>query len=94
MPRRRALRRLTNASRIGRLAAAGLGLVAVTLAVVGVTAANTVAATRLDDTASTQGAQDVAPSACDGLALTVVVNGSTGGASNELVLGTSGIDVM
>lgn len=64
------------------------------LAMVGVTAANTVAAGSVDDVAVPQGANDLKPPECDGIVLTEVRTGSLGTSASELVLGTSGIDVV
>jgi Ca2+-binding RTX toxin-like protein len=52
-------------------------------------AANTVPATNLGRIQLPIGANDLKPAACAGITLTTVVAGTTGGAANELILGTA-----
>ena len=61
--------------------------------VVAVTAANTVASTRIEDSETPRSANDIKPSWC-GTAVSSVVNGTTGGAGNELILGGSSGELM
>lgn len=76
-----------------RLAGSGVlfGLAAVLGSMVGLTAANTVAASRVADVTNAVTVNDLAPSACQpgSRTYTNIVTGDTGTAGNDLVLGTS-----
>lgn len=63
------------------------------LAVVAVTAANTVSPSQIDDQETPRSADDIKPSWC-GANVTTVINGTTGGSASELILGGSGSELM
>jgi Ca2+-binding RTX toxin-like protein len=71
------------------VAVAALGVLAVTFA-----AANTVPATNVGQIQLPIGANDLKPAACAGITLNTVVAGTTGGAGNDLVLGTAAADTL
>jgi hypothetical protein len=57
-------------------------------------AANTVPATNLGRIQQPIGANDLKPAACAGVTLDTVVAGATGGAGNDLVLGTAAAETL
>jgi Ca2+-binding RTX toxin-like protein len=60
----------------------------------GYTAGNTVASSRASKSTFAITADTLKPAACAGITLTTLVIGNTGTAANELVLGSSGVDIM
>lgn len=70
-----------------------LGLLLILIAVVA-TAANTVPASNLGSSSTAITANTLKPAACNGITLTNIVIGNTGGAANELVLGSAAGDAM
>src|SRR4051812_37697235 len=53
------------------------------------TAANTVPTSRVGNPTESATAEKLKPSSCSGITLTTIIVGLTGGAGNDLVLGTS-----
>ena len=74
-------------------AAGVLALLLVCVAVVS-TAANSVPASRLGSTSQAITANTLKPAACNGITLTALVIGNTGGAANELILGSAAANTM
>jgi Ca2+-binding RTX toxin-like protein len=70
-----------------------LGLLVACLAVVA-TAANTVPGSSLGSASQAITPDTLKPAACAGITLTTLVIGSTGGAGNDLVLGSAAVDTM
>jgi hypothetical protein len=79
-----------------RVALRAVGVVGLLLlcVVVFTTAANTVPASRLGRTSTPITANTLKPAACNGITLTALVIGNTGGAAAELILGGAGADTM
>jgi len=58
------------------------------------TASNTVSESGLDDESHAVTAEQLKPSACDGLTLGTIITNGNGSTGNDLVLGTAGIDTL
>jgi Ca2+-binding RTX toxin-like protein len=73
-----------------------VGVVALLLLCIAVvaTAANTVPASNVGSSSTAITANTLKPAACNGITLTALVIGNTGGAANELILGSAAANTM
>jgi Ca2+-binding RTX toxin-like protein len=92
------MRRRPRRRRVGRARVAAPLAVLLAVAGIAVTASNTVASSRADDVASSQGVNNVKPSDCSAITLGRILTGSgtitdaNGNAS--LILGSAGVDTI
>ena len=70
-----------------------VGLLLICIAVVA-TAANTVPASNVGSSSTAITANTLKPAACNGITLTALVIGNTGGAASELILGSAAANTM
>jgi hypothetical protein len=86
-----------SARRRSGLAIAAIALAVVVVVSLGRTASNTVPVTYASDTAESVTADSLKPAECAGITLTALVYGGgtvTGGAANELIVGSGGVDTI
>ena len=63
-------------------------------AIFALTASNTIAESGMDDESQTITANQLKPSACDGLTLGTIITDGNGSTGNDLVLGTAGSNTL
>ena len=72
----------------------GLGMLALTSAVIASTASGSVPSSRAGSMQQASPPGLLAPTECSGVGVTAIVNGVSGGNASELLLGTTGTDKM